>query len=128
MRTYTQDFIIYGQTIATASCPTDWVGKTPVPPPSRLFLCKYCGKEYARVVVFDTLNCKPSRFIPYMRCCEDCWLFRPTIVHYSQVEIPDSVYVALDKNYLAHLPHDILLWELRCLDLHQLKLPLGNAA
>lgn len=123
MRTYTQDFILYDRTITSRSCPTNWVGNTPVPPPSRLFLCKYCGKNYARVSVFDQLSCRSSTFVPYMGCCEDCWLFRPSLVPYSQLTIPDSILVPSDKNYVAHLPRDLLLWEARCLDLNLLRKP-----
>lgn len=122
MTTYVQDFYIHGSHVATAKCPTNWVGSSPVPPPSRLFLCKHCGHEYARVSTWHELSTLPSPFLAYLRCCEQCWLFRSRI-RYSHLEIPESLYLPLDKNYVAHLPRDILLWEVRCLDLNLLRKP-----
>ena len=122
MTTYVQDFYLYGKHIATGKCPTNWVGSSPSPPPSRLFLCKHCGQEYGRVSVWHEISTRPSPFIPYMRCCETCWLFRSR-VPYSKLEVPESFFVPLDKNYVAHLPREILLWELRCLDLNLLRKP-----
>lgn len=114
---YLQKFYLNGQLICQNHRPTAWRGNTPYPPTSKMFVCKYCCRIYAEVWVWNGDNVVP--FQPYMRCCESCWLRNPAAG--SFFDAPDSIWIALEQDYLAYLPEPWLIWELHAIDLLPLR-------
>lgn len=103
----TQHFFIEGRLVASAERrPILYAGQLAIPD-SLLFYCRLCGDVFARAIIEDSE--RPAQAWQSIRCvCRKC---RPR--YPSMYEVPGSLWLSYDDNYLKALPGPVLEHEVK---------------
>ena len=109
---FRQLFFVEGQLLGSALRAPVLVHTELVPPASGLWFCQHCGEVYAKAPVVDESTGHPTPWQSYRGLCRKCAALSP-----FASEIPGSIWLSWDRDFLAALPPDVLTWEfLRHLD------------
>ncbi len=101
---YVQTFIFAGTKLGEAFRKGKQVHEELQRPANLLFYCGNCGLVYAKCPILCFSLCGPWQSIK--GCCMDC---TPT----SQFEVPGSIWITWDEDFLLALPMPVLEQELK---------------
>ena len=109
---FRQLFFIEGKLLGSAvRAPVLTFGELAAPL-SGLWFCQHCGEVFAKAPVIDDTTNRPTPWQSHRSLCRKCAPSSP-----FASEIPGSIWLSWDRDFLAALPATVLTWEfLRHLD------------
>lgn len=103
---YTQHFIIEGRPFGTGDRGFVYTKEVKHIPWSVLYVCRYCGNEYARAPVL--VAGVEREYTVHTGVCRRC-AQRTRSVHF---DIPGSIWRSWDAEFVNAFPPEVLRWEL----------------